>query len=107
MKKQIENTVVALALILGLISAATASSSLLPVFAQTNQMSDVVAGSNSTKMNEKTNTTQATASASPIKTFSANGDISSLIFVTQKLMQQLIQQVCLMQQNLPFQEIGI
>jgi hypothetical protein len=81
MKKQMESTVVALALILGLIFAATASSSLLPVFAQTNQMSGV-AGSNSTKMNG--NTTQATALASsPIKTFSATGDISSLIFVTQ------------------------
>jgi hypothetical protein len=83
MKKQIENTVVALALTLGLIFAATVNSSLLSVFAQTNQMS-AMAGSNSTKMNENTNTTQATASASPIKTFSANGDISSLIFVTQK-----------------------
>jgi hypothetical protein len=83
MKKQIENTVVALALTLGLIFAATVNSSLLSVFAQTNQMS-AMTGSNSTKMNENTNTTQATASASPIKTFSANGDISSLIFVTQK-----------------------
>ena len=83
MKKQIENTIVVLALILGLIFGATASSSLLPVFAQTNQMS-AMAGSNSTKTNENTNSTQATASASPIKTFSANGDISSLIFVTQK-----------------------
>ena len=83
MKKQIENTVVALALTLGLIFAATVNSSLLSVFAQTNQMS-AMAGSNSTKMNENTNATQATASASPIKTFSANGDISSLIFVTQK-----------------------
>jgi len=35
------------------------------------------AGSNSTKMNESTNTIQAAASASPIKTFSANEDISS------------------------------
>src|SRR5919199_128439 len=83
MKKQIKNTVVALALTLGLIFAATVNSSLLSVFAQTNQMS-AMAGSNSTKMNENTNATQATASASPIKTFSANGDISSLIFVTQK-----------------------
>jgi ABC-type cobalt transport system substrate-binding protein len=76
MKKQIENTIVTLTLTLGLIC-------LLPVFAQTNQMSGA-AGSNSTKVDEKTNTTQASASASPIKTFSANGDISSLIFVTQK-----------------------
>ena len=84
MKKQIENTVVALALILGLIFAATVNSSLLPVFAQTNQMS-IAADSNNTKTNENTNTTtQATALASPIKTFFANGDISSLIFVTQK-----------------------
>ena len=83
MKKQIENTVVVLTLTLGLIFAAIVNSSLLPVFAQTNQMSSA-AGPNSTKMDEKTNTTQATASASPIKTFSANGDISSLIFVTQK-----------------------
>jgi hypothetical protein len=83
MKKQIENTVVVLTLTLGLIFAAIVNSSLLPVFAQTNQMSSAV-GPNSTKMDEKTNTTQATASASPIKTFSANGDISSLIFVTQK-----------------------
>ena len=77
MKKQIENTVVALALALGLIFAATINSSLLSVFAQTNQMSSI-------KTNENTNTNQATALASPIKTFSANGDISSLIFVTQK-----------------------
>ena len=83
MKKQIENTVVALALTLGLIFAATVNSSILSVFAQTNQMS-AMTGSNSTKMNENTNTTQATALASPIKTFFANGDISSLIFVTQK-----------------------
>src|ERR671928_1089122 len=76
MKKQIENTIVTLTLTLGLIC-------LLAVFAQTNQMSSA-AGSNNTKMDEKANTTQATASASPIKTFSANGDISSLIFVTQK-----------------------
>lgn len=77
MKKQIENTVVTLALALGLIFAATVNSSLHPVFAQTNQMSGM-AGSNNTK------TTQATGLAYPIKTFSANGDISSLIFVTQK-----------------------
>jgi hypothetical protein len=83
MKKQIENTIVILILTLGLIFAAIVNSSLLPVFAQTNQMSSA-AGSNSPKMDEKTNTTRATASASPIKTFSANGDISSLIFVTQK-----------------------
>ena len=70
MKKQIENTGVALTLTLGLIFAATVNSSLLPVFAQTNQTSST--------------TTQATALVSPIKTFSANGDISSLIFVTQK-----------------------
>ena len=79
MKKRIEDTVVTLALILGLIIAATSSSSLLPVFAQTNQISNA-AGSNSTN----TNTTQATLLASPIETFSAKGDISSLIFVTQK-----------------------
>ncbi|HEY6885399.1 MAG TPA: hypothetical protein VI278_15295, partial [Nitrososphaeraceae archaeon] len=60
--------------------AATINSSILPVFGQTNQMSSA-AGPNSTKM---TNTTQGIALASPIKTFSANGDISSLIFVTQK-----------------------
>ena len=83
MKKQIENTIFALALTLGLIFAATVNSNLLPIFAQTNQMSSA-ADSNSTKMDEKTNSTQATASVSPIKTFSANGDISSLIFVTQK-----------------------
>ena len=79
MKKRIENTVVTLALILGLIIAATSSSSLLPVFAQANQISSG-AGSNSTN----TNTSQATLLASPIETFSAKGDISSLIFVTQK-----------------------
>ena len=83
MKKQIENTIFALALTLGLIFAATVNSNLLPIFAQTNQMSSA-ADSNSTKMDEKTNNTQSTASVSPIKTFSANGDISSLIFVTQK-----------------------
>ena len=83
MKKQIENTIFALALTLGLIFAAIVNSNLLPIFAQTNQMSSA-ADSNSTKMDEKTNSTQATASVSPIKTFSANGDISSLIFVTQK-----------------------
>ena len=70
MKKQIENTGVALTLTLGLIFAATVNSSLLPVFAQTNQTSST--------------TTQATALVSPIKTFSANGDISSLIFVIEK-----------------------
>ena len=89
MKKQIENTVVALTLTLGLIFAAIVNSSLVTVFAQTNQMSSA-AGSNSTKMDEKTNTTQASASASPIMTFSANGDISSLIFVTQKPMNATI-----------------
>jgi hypothetical protein len=77
MKKQIENTVVALALILGLVFEATTSSSLLPVFAQTNQMS-ISADSNNTKTNENNKL------ASPIKTFFVNGDISSLIFVTQK-----------------------
>ena len=81
MKRQIQNTVIVLALILGLIFAATASSTLLPVFAQTIQMSSM-AGSNSTKMNGST--AQATVLKSPIKTFSASGDISSLIFVTQK-----------------------
>lgn len=82
MKRQIQNTVIILALILGLIFAATASSSsLLPVFAQTNQMSSM-AGSNSTKMNGST--AQTTVLKSTIKTFSASGDISSLIFVTQK-----------------------
>jgi hypothetical protein len=81
MKKQIVNAVVGITVIVGLVFAATAISSLLPVFAQTNQMSSA-GGSNSSKMNE--NTTQASALASPITTFSANGDISSLIFVTQK-----------------------
>jgi hypothetical protein len=75
--------IVALALILGLIFAATASSSsLIPVFAQANQTSSAAA-SNRTKMNG--NTTGVTASIiSPMNTFSASGDISSLIFVTQK-----------------------
>ena len=81
MKRQIQNTVTVLALILGLIFAAIVSSSLLPVFAQTNQMSSM-AGSNSTKMNGST--AQTTVLKSPIKTFFASGDISSLIFVTQK-----------------------
>jgi hypothetical protein len=80
-EKQIVNAVVGITVIVGLVFAATAISSLLPVFAQTNQMSSA-GGSNSSKMNE--NTTQASALASPITTFSANGDISSLIFVTQK-----------------------
>ena len=83
MKKQIESSVIALALILGLIFAATASSSsLIPVFAQANQTSSAAA-SNRTKMNG--NTTGVTASIiSPTNTFSASGDIGSLIFVTQK-----------------------
>jgi hypothetical protein len=94
MKKQIKNTVIALALTLGLIFAAKINSSILPVFGQTNQMSSA-AGPNSTKMNENTNTTQGIALASPIKTFSANGDISSLIFVTQKPINATINSVSL------------
>jgi len=84
MKKQIKNTVSTLALILGLIFAAMASSSsLIPVFAQTNQTSNSVTTSNDTKMN--VNTTGVAASIkSPVNTFSANGGISSLIFVRQK-----------------------
>jgi hypothetical protein len=39
MNKQIENTVGALALIVGLIFTATVNGSLIPVFSQTNQMS--------------------------------------------------------------------
>ena len=83
MKRHLENTVIALALILGLIFAATASnSSLIPVFAQSNQTSSAAA-SNSTKMDG--NTTGLTASIiPPMDTFTASGDISSLIFVTQK-----------------------
>jgi hypothetical protein len=81
MKKEVENTVIALALILGLIFVATANSSLIPVFAQTNQTYSAAA-SNSTVMNG--NTTGVTASISPMNTFSASRDISSLIFVTQK-----------------------
>ena len=83
MKKQRENTVIAIALILGLIFAATASGgSLILAFAQTNLTSSATT-SNSTKMNG--NTTGVTASIiSPMNTFSASGDISSLIFVTQK-----------------------
>ena len=81
MKKEVENTVIALPLILGLIFAATSNSSLLPLFAQANQMSST-ATSNSTITNG--NTTGMTALMSPINTFSATGDISSPIFITQK-----------------------
>ena len=44
----------------------------------------------------------------PMNTFSANGDISSLIFVTQKPINALsIPQAYLLQQNLSYQVIGI
>ena len=76
MKKKAEDTVIALALIWGLTFVTTINICSIPVFAQTNQTS------NSTVTNG--NTTGATASTSPTDTFSASGDISSLIFVTQK-----------------------
>ncbi len=78
MKK--ENMVIALSVILGLIIASIAGISLIPTFAQTNQTSSAAA-SNSTTRNGSYG---VTASKSPMETFSANGDISSLIFVTQK-----------------------
>src|SRR5919199_41048 len=78
MKK--ENMVIALSVILGLIIASIAGISLIPTFAQTNQTSSA-ASSNSTTRNGNYG---LTASKSPMETFSANGDISSLIFVTQK-----------------------
>lgn len=76
MKKKAEDTVIALALILGLTFVTTINICPVPVFAQTNQTS------NNTVTNG--NTTGAAASTSPTDTFSASGDISSLIFVTQK-----------------------
>src|SRR5215216_3473685 len=79
--KRIYNISIACILALGLIFAAIGSSSLGAVFAQTNETT-TAATSNSTSMNG--NTTGATASIAPINTFSATGDIGSLIFVTQK-----------------------
>ena len=76
MKKKAEDTVIALALILGLTFVTTINICPIPVFAQTNQTP------NNTVTNG--NTTGATASISPMETFHATGDISSLIFVTQK-----------------------
>jgi hypothetical protein len=79
----ISNLVIALALTLGLVFVATSSSNIPPVFAQANQMSSAATFSNTSKTNE--NTTKVTASIiSPMNTFSTSGDISSLIFVTQK-----------------------
>ena len=77
MKK--ENIVVALSVIFGLIIAAIAGSSLIPTFAQPTSST---AAFNSTTKNA--NSGGVTTSKSPMETFSANGDISSLIFVTQK-----------------------
>ena len=76
MKKKAEDTVIALALILGLTYVTTINICPIPVFAQTNQTFNSVVTNG--------NTTGATASTSPTDTFSASGDISSLIFVTQK-----------------------
>jgi hypothetical protein len=81
MKKKVENTVIVLTLSLGLIFVTAINSCPISAFAQTNQTSRATA-SNSTVTNG--NTTGATVSTSPMNTFSANGDISSLIFVTQK-----------------------
>jgi hypothetical protein len=99
--KRIYNISIACILALGLIFAAIGSSSLGAVFAQTNETT-TAATSNSTSMNG--NTTGATASIAPINTFSATGDIGSLIFVTQLLS---ILQAYLMLQNSFFQVIGI
>jgi hypothetical protein len=84
MKKGIESIVVALALTLGLMIAVTtnSNSSPNPVFAQTTGTTNTATSSNSTTLTG--NTTRASASMAPMNTFSANGDISSLIFVTQK-----------------------
>jgi len=76
MKKKAEDTVIALALILGLTYVTMINICPIPVFAQTNQTFNSVVTNG--------NTTGATASTSPTDTFSASGDISSLIFVTQK-----------------------
>lgn len=84
MKKGIKNIVVALALTLGLMIAVTANNNNPPnpVFAQTTGTTNTATSSNSTTLTG--NTTRASASMAPMNTFSANGDISSLIFVTQK-----------------------
>lgn len=66
---------------IGLIIAAIAGSSLIPTFAQPNQTSSTAAFNSTTK---NANSGGVTTSKSPMETFSANGDISSLIFVTQK-----------------------
>ena len=76
MKKKAEDTVIALALIFGLIFVTTINICPIQVFAQTNQTSNSIVTNG--------NTTGAIASTSPMGTFSASGDISSLIFVTQK-----------------------
>ena len=82
------NVAIAFILALSLIFAATGSSSSLnAVFAQTNETTNI-ATSNNTSTNG--NTTAATPSIAPINTFSANGDIGSLIFVTQKLTNSTI-----------------
>jgi hypothetical protein len=84
MKKRIDNIVIALALILGLIFAVTGiSNSSRTVFAQTNGTTSA-ATSNSTTMNENDTGASSSSSTAPMNTFSASGDISSLIFVTQK-----------------------
>ena len=84
MKKRIENIVITSALTLGLLFAVTGNigSSLGAVFAQTNGTANTVTSSNSSTLNGKS--TGASALIAPMNTFSANGDISSLIFVTQK-----------------------
>jgi hypothetical protein len=81
MKKKAEDRFIAFAIILGLTFVTTINICPIPVFAQTNQTSNATA-SNSIVTNG--NTTGATASTSPMDTFYATGDISSLIFVTQK-----------------------
>ncbi len=77
MKRRIENIAIILALTSGLIFAATGSSSSFGVvLAQTNKTTSS-ASSNATSMNG--NTTGEAASKAPMNTFSASGDISSLI----------------------------
>ena len=81
MKKGIINVVIILALTLELMIAVTGNNNnpLGTAFAQLNGTTNTATSSNNTG-----NATRASASMAPMNTFSANGDISSLIFVTQK-----------------------
>ena len=107
MGKGVENIIIGLTFMLGLIFAITINYGSSSVsFAQTNVSGSALTTNVSTR--NGSNFAGGSPSTAPVNTFSANGDISSLIFVRQNpSILSLNPSTLSAQPNLFSQEIGI